>query len=75
MIISPVCSLAIFRRLKCKNSNFTRSDIADIYSTTADKISTVTCNGVQYFKGETNYTSQEDFEQNKQDILKNIKMK
>lgn len=46
-----------YTRSDLNNSAFTKSDIAEMYSTTADKISTVTYNGVEYFKGETNYTS------------------
>ncbi len=46
-----------FTRSDLNNSVFTISDIAEMYNTTADKISTVTYNGVQYFKGETNHTS------------------
>lgn len=44
-------------RSDLNNSAFTKSDIAEMYSTTADKISTVTYNGIEYFKGEINYTS------------------
>ena len=46
-----------YTRSDLNNSAFTKSDIAEMYSTTADKISTVTYNGIEYFKGETNYTS------------------
>lgn len=46
-----------YTRSDLNNSAFTKSDIAEMYSTTADKISTVTYNGVEYFKGETSYTS------------------
>lgn len=46
-----------YTRSDINNSMFTKSDIAAMYNTTADEISTVTYNGVQYFKGETNYTS------------------
>ena len=46
-----------YTRADINNSAFTKSDIAAMYNTTADKISTVTYNGVQYFKGETSYTS------------------
>lgn len=46
-----------YTRSDLNNSAFTKADIAEMYSTTADKISTVTYNGVEYFKGETNYTS------------------
>ncbi len=46
-----------YTRSNLNNSAFTKSDIAEMYSTTADKISTVTYNGVQYFIGETNYSS------------------
>lgn len=46
-----------YNRSDINNSAFTMSDIAEMYSTTADKISTVTYNGVEYFKGVTNYTS------------------
>lgn len=46
-----------YTRSDLNSSAFTKSDIAQMYSTTADKISTVTYNGAEYFKGETNYTS------------------
>ena len=46
-----------YTRSDLNNSAFSKSDVAEMYSTTADKITTVTYNGVQYFKGETNYTS------------------
>lgn len=46
-----------YTRSYMNNSAFTKSDIAAMYNTTADKISTVTYNGVQYFKGETNYAA------------------
>jgi hypothetical protein len=46
-----------YTRSDLNNSAFTKSDIAAVYNTTADKISTVTYNGVQYFKGEANYSS------------------
>lgn len=39
------------------NSSLTKSDIAEVYGTTADKISVVTYNGVQYYKGETTKSS------------------
>ena len=48
-----------YSRADVNNSMFTGSDIASIYNTTADKISKVTYNGVQYFKGETKYTTDE----------------
>lgn len=47
-----------YTRSDLNNSAFTKSDIAAMYNTTADKITTVTYNGIQYFKGETNYTSE-----------------
>ncbi|WP_434309573.1 zinc ribbon domain-containing protein [Hominifimenecus sp. rT4P-3] len=43
-------------RADLNNSAFTKSDIAAMYNTTADKISTVTYNGVPYFKGEINHS-------------------
>lgn len=46
-----------YTRSDINNSEFTKSDIAAMYNTTTDKISIVTYNGVQYFKAETNYTS------------------
>ena len=46
-----------YTRSDINNSAFTKADIAEMYSTTADKITTVTYNGVQYFKGEPKYTS------------------
>lgn len=46
-----------YTRSDLNNSAFTKSDVAKMYNTTADKISTVTYNGAQYFKGETSYTS------------------
>ncbi|MBE6582331.1 MAG: hypothetical protein E7648_03605 [Ruminococcaceae bacterium] len=46
-----------YNRSDLNNSVFTRSDIAAMYNTTADKISTITYNGVQYFKGEINYST------------------
>ena len=46
-----------YKRSDINNSVFTKADIAEMYSTTADKITTVTYNGVQYFKGEPKYTT------------------
>ena len=46
-----------YKRSDINNSVFTKADIAAMYNTTADKITTVTYNGVQYFKGEPKYTS------------------
>lgn len=46
-----------YTRADLNNSAFTKADIAEMYSTTADKITTVTYNGVQYFKAETKYTT------------------
>lgn len=46
-----------YTRADLNNSVFTKADIAEMYSTTADKITTVTYNGVEYFKSETNYIS------------------
>lgn len=37
------------------NSLFTKEDVAEIYNTTADKISVITYNGVVYFKGEIDW--------------------
>lgn len=45
-----------YKRSDINNSVFTKADIAAMYNTTADKITTVTYNGVQYFKGEPKYT-------------------
>ncbi len=41
-----------YTRSDLNNSAFTKSDIAEMCSTTADKISVVTYNGIQYYKGE-----------------------
>lgn len=41
-----------YTRSDINNSVITKSDIAEIYGTTADKISVVTYNGIQYYKGE-----------------------
>lgn len=46
-----------YKRSDINNSVFTKADIAAMYNTTADKITTVTYNGVQYFKGEPKYTT------------------
>ncbi len=46
-----------YTRSDLNNSAFTKSDIAEMYGISADKISTVTYNGIEYFKCETNYTS------------------
>lgn len=46
-----------YKRSDINNSVFTKAGIAEMYNTTADKITTVTYNGVQYFKGEPKYTS------------------
>ena len=46
-----------YTRSDLNNSAFTKSDIAVMYNTTADKISTVTYNGVEYFKGEVSSTT------------------
>lgn len=46
-----------YTRADLNNSAFTKADIAEMYSTAADKITTVTYNGVQYFKGEPKYTT------------------
>ena len=53
----PASEKVGYTRSDLNNSLFTKSDIAEMYNTTADKISMVTYNGVEYFKGETNYTS------------------
>lgn len=45
-----------YTRSDLNNSAFTKADIAAMYNTTTDKISTVTYSGVQYFKGELEYT-------------------
>ena len=44
-------------RADLNNSAFTKLDISEMCNTTADKISTVTYNGVEYFKSEASYTS------------------
>ena len=41
-----------YSRKDLDNSLFTKSDIAEMYGTTEDKISVVSYNGVQYYKGE-----------------------
>lgn len=41
-----------YTRSDLNNSAFTKSDIAEMCSTTADNISVVTYNGIQYYKGE-----------------------
>lgn len=41
-----------YNRKDINNSSFTKSDIAEMYGITEDKISVVTYNGVQYYKGE-----------------------
>ena len=46
-----------YSRSDINNSAFTKQDIAEIYGTTVDKISTVTYNGVQYFIAEINTSS------------------
>lgn len=46
-----------YTRSDLNNSAFTKADIAAMYNTTADKISTITYNGKQYFKGETSYST------------------
>ena len=46
-----------YKRSDINNSVFTKADIAAMYNTTADKITTVTYNGVQYFKGEQKHTT------------------
>lgn len=46
-----------YSRSDIDNSVFTKADIAAMYNITADKITTVTYNGIQYFKGEPKYTS------------------
>lgn len=43
-----------YTRSEINNSAFTKAEVAEIYGTTADEISMVTYNGVQYFKGEIN---------------------
>lgn len=44
-------------RSDINNSAFTKQDVAEMYGTTVDKISTTTYNGVQYFVGEINTSS------------------
>lgn len=46
-----------YTRSDLNNSAFTNADIAAMYNTTADKINTVTYNGIQYFKYEDKHTS------------------
>ena len=45
-------------RADIDNSIFTKADVAEIYNTTEDKISTVTYNGVEYYQGETKNTAE-----------------
>lgn len=53
----PASDRVGYTRSDINNSAFTSSDVAEMYGTTADKISTITYNGVEYFKGDINYTS------------------
>lgn len=46
-----------YTRSQINNSVFTKAEIAQMYGITVDKISTVTYNGVEYFKGEINASS------------------
>lgn len=46
-----------YTRKDFDNSIFTKSDVAEMYGTTPDNISIVTYNGIQYYKFETNYSS------------------
>ena len=46
-----------YTRSDVNNDIFTRADVAEMFSTTADKVSTVTYNGVEYFQGEIDHTS------------------
>lgn len=49
----PAMDRVGYTRAECDNSVFNKFDIAEMCGTTADKITTVTHNGVQYFKCET----------------------
>ena len=53
----PAMDRVGYTRAECDNSVFNKFDIAEMCGTTADKITTVTHNGVQYFKCETMVTS------------------
>ena len=46
-----------YTRSDINNSILTKADIAEMFSTTVDKISSVTYNGVEYFKCESVYTT------------------
>lgn len=55
----PASAKVGYSRADFNNSAFTKSDIAEMYGTTPDKISTVTYNGIQYFIGEYTHFSDE----------------
>lgn len=44
-------------RSDLNNTALTQSDVAEMYGISADKVTTVTYNGTQYFKGEINLTA------------------
>jgi hypothetical protein len=44
-------------RSELNNSTYTKAEIAEMTNTTADKISMVTYNGIQYFRSEAEYSS------------------
>lgn len=46
-----------YTRSELDNSIYTKADIAELYGTTADKISMVTYNGAEYFVGTFKYSS------------------
>lgn len=47
-------------RTDINNSGFSKEDIADMYSTTADKISVVQFNNTEFFLGEATYTKDDE---------------
>ncbi len=53
----PAADKIGYTRGELNNAAFTKSDVAEMFNTTADKISVVTYNGKQYYKGELKYTS------------------
>lgn len=55
--LSPLDKIG-YTRSDINNSAFTKSDIAEMYSVDADKITTVTYNGMQYFKCEDDFTAE-----------------
>ena len=53
----PAADKIGYTRGELNNAAFTKSDVAEMFNSTADKISVVTYNGKQYYKGELKYTS------------------